>query len=117
VVQGLTEFLPVSSSGHLLLSQYFLEMDQERLGLSFDAAIHTGTVLAVVLFFRGALLAMTRAFPGSLPHPDFADAQVHTAYLILLATVPGALIGFFLKDFFATEVRSPWVVVINRACQ
>ena len=113
VVQGLTEFLPVSSSGHLLLSQYFLGMDQERFGLSFDAAIHTGTLLAVVLFFRGDLLAMARAFLGSLPHPDFADAQVRTAYLILLATVPGALIGFFFEDFFATEVRSPWVVVIN----
>jgi hypothetical protein len=113
VVQGLTEFLPVSSSGHLLLSQYFLGMDQERFGLSFDAAIHTGTLLAVVLFFRGDLLAMARAFLGSLPHPDFADAQVRTAYLILLATGPGALIGFFFEDFFATEVRSPWVVVIN----
>jgi undecaprenyl-diphosphatase len=113
VVQGLTEFLPVSSSGHLLLSQYFLGMDQERFGLSFDAAIHTGTLLAAVLFFRGDLLAMARAFLGSLPHPDFADAQVRTAYLILLATVPGALIGFFFEDFFATEVRSPWVVVIN----
>ena len=88
-------------------------MDQERFGLSFDAAIHTGTLLAVVLFFRGDLLAMARAFLGSLPHPDFADAQVRTAYLILLATVPGALIGFFFEDFFATELRSPWVVVIN----
>ena len=47
VGQGLTEFLPVSSSGHLLLGQYFLGMDQDRFGLSFDAAIHTGTVLAV----------------------------------------------------------------------
>jgi undecaprenyl-diphosphatase len=67
VVQGLTEFLPVSSSGHLLLSQYFLGMDQERFGLSFDAAIHTGTLLAAVLFFRRVLLAMARAFLGSLP--------------------------------------------------
>ena len=48
IVQGLTEFLPVSSSGHLLLGQYFLGLDQERFGLSFDAAIHTGTVLAVI---------------------------------------------------------------------
>ena len=59
VVQGLTEFLPISSSGHLLLGQYFLGMDQERFGLSFDAAIHTGTVLAVVWFFRRDLLCGT----------------------------------------------------------
>jgi undecaprenyl pyrophosphate phosphatase UppP len=88
VVQGLTEFLPVSSSGHLLLSQYFLGMDQERFGLSFDAAIHTGTVLAVVWFFWGDLLAMARAFLRSLPRPDFSDTEVRMAYLILVATVP-----------------------------
>ena len=73
VVQGLTEFLPVSSSGHLLMGQYFLGMNQERFGLSFDAAIHTGTVLAVVWFFRGDLLSMARAFVRSLPRPDFSD--------------------------------------------
>lgn len=113
IVQGLTEFLPVSSSGHLLLSQYFLGMDQERFGLPFDAAIHTGTVLAVVLFFRRDLLSMARAFFGSLPRPDFSDPEVRMAYLILMATVPAGLIGFFFEDFFATEVRSPWVVVFN----
>ncbi|MCA3747673.1 MAG: undecaprenyl-diphosphatase UppP [Rubrobacter sp.] len=113
IVQGLTEFLPVSSSGHLLLGQYFLGMDQERFGLSFDAAIHTGTVLAVVWFFRRDLLAMARAFLRSLPRPDFSDMEVRLAYLVLIATVPAALIGFFFEDFFATAVRSPWVVVFN----
>ena len=113
VVQGLTEFLPVSSSGHLLLGQFFLGMDQERFGLSFDAAIHTGTVLAVVWFFRRDLLAMVRAFLRSLPRPDFSDDEVRLAYLVLVATVPAALIGFLFEDFFATEVRSPWVVVFN----
>ena len=113
VVQGLTEFLPVSSSGHLLLSQHFLGMDKERFGLPFDAAIHTGTVLAVVLFFRRDLLSMARAFFSSLPRPDFSDAEVRMTYLILVATVPAGLIGFFFEDFFATEVRSPWVVVFN----
>ncbi len=113
VVQGLTEFLPVSSSGHLLLSQYFLGMDQERFGLSFDAAIHTGTVLAVVWFFRTDLLSMARAFLRSLPRPDFFDPEVRMAYLVLVGTVPAALIGFFFEDFFATRVRSPWVVVFN----
>jgi undecaprenyl-diphosphatase len=113
IVQGLTEFLPISSSGHLLLGQYFLGMDQERFGLSFDAAIHTGTVLAVVLFFRRDLLAMARAFLRSLPRPDFLDTEVRMAYLVLVGTIPAALIGFLFEDFFATEVRSPWVVVFN----
>ena len=113
VVQGLTEFLPVSSSVHLLLSQYFLGIDPDRFGLSFDAAIHTGTLMAVVLFFRRDLVSMARAFLRSLPRPDFSDAEVRMAYLILIATVPAALIGFFFEDFFATQVRSPWVVIFN----
>ena len=115
IVQGLTEFLPVSSSGHLLLGQYFLGLDQERFGLSFDAAIHTGTVLAVVSFFWRDLLGMARAFLGSLGAPNFSDPQQRMAYLILVATVPAGLIGFFFEDFFKTAVRSPWVVVLNLA--
>jgi undecaprenyl-diphosphatase len=113
IVQGLTEFLPVSSSGHLLLGEYFLGLDQERFGLSFDAAIHTGTVLAVVTFFWRDLLVMLRAFLRSLRGPDFSDPHQRMAYLILVATVPAGLIGFFFEDFFATAVRSPWVVVTN----
>jgi undecaprenyl pyrophosphate phosphatase UppP len=53
IVQGLTEFLPVSSSGHLLLGQYFLGVDQARFGLPFDVALHLGTLVAVVAFFGG----------------------------------------------------------------
>jgi undecaprenyl-diphosphatase len=67
--------LLVSSSGHLLLGQHFLGVDQERFGLSFDASIHTGTVLAVVWFFRRDLLGMGRALARSwswfdLEEPD-----------------------------------------------
>jgi undecaprenyl-diphosphatase len=113
IVQGLTEFLPVSSSGHLLLGQYFLGVDQDRFGLPFDAAIHTGTVLAVVSYFWRDLLRMAQAFLRSLRRPDFADTDQKLAYLVLAATVPAAIIGFFFEDFFATAVRSPWVVVIN----
>ena len=113
VVQGLTEFLPISSSGHLLLAQYFLGLDQERFGLSFDAAIHAGTVLAVVSFFWRDLLGMLHAFLRSLGGPNFSDPQQRMAYLILVATVPAGLIGFFFENFFETAVRSPWVVVTN----
>jgi undecaprenyl-diphosphatase len=95
VVQGLTEFLPVSSSGHLLLGQYFLGLDEDRFGLPFDVALHLGTLVAVVSFFWRDLLRMAGAFVRSLS--------------------PGGwnLIGFFLEDFFETTVRSPWVVVFN----
>ena len=113
VVQGLTEFLPVSSSGHLLLSQYFLGMDQERFGLAFDAAIHTGTVLAVVTYFWRDLLRMARAFLASLPEPNFEDRNQRMAYLILVATIPAGIVGFLFSSFFEQEVRSPWLVAFN----
>lgn len=115
IIQGLTEFLPVSSSGHLLLAQYFLDLDQESFGLAFDAAIHSGTVVAVISFFRRDLAGMLSSFLRSLPKPDPSEPEVRLAYLILVATVPAALVGFLLEGFLATAARSPWVVVFNLA--
>nr|MBA2510770.1 undecaprenyl-diphosphate phosphatase [Rubrobacteraceae bacterium] len=114
VVQGLTEFLPVSSSGHLLLGQYFLGLDQDRFGLSFDVALHMGTLLAVVSYFWRDLLRMALAFFRSFVHRDLTnDADQRMAYLIIASTVPAALIGFLFESFFEETVRSPWVVVFN----
>jgi undecaprenyl-diphosphatase len=114
IVQGLTEFLPVSSSGHLLLGQYFLGLDQARFGLSFDVAMHLGTLVAVVVFFWRDLVRMAFAFLRSLRTRSLpADSDGRLAYLVLASTMPAALIGYFLEDFFETAVRSPWVVVFN----
>lgn len=115
VVQGLTEFLPVSSSGHLLLGQYFLGLSQDRFGLPFDVALHLGTLVAVIAFFWRDLLGMAGAFARSLlpGRRNFADPQQRLAYLILASTIPAALIGFFLESFFENTVRSPWVVAFN----
>jgi undecaprenyl-diphosphatase len=114
VVQGLTEFLPVSSSGHLLLGQYFLGLDPDRFGLPFDVALHMGTLVAVVSYFWRDLLRMALAFFRSFGHRDLAnDADQRMAYLIIASTFPAALIGFLFEGFFEETVRSPWVVVFN----
>ena len=113
IVQGLTEFLPVSSSGHLLLGQYFLGMDQDRFGLTFDAAIHTGTVAAVTSYFWRDLLRMAGAFLRSLRGPNFEERDQRMAYLILVATVPAGIVGLLFQGFFENEVRSPWLVAFN----
>jgi undecaprenyl-diphosphatase len=113
VVQGLTEFLPVSSSGHLLLGQYFLGVDQDRFGLSFDVALHLGTLVAVVAFFWRDLVRLVRAFLRSLRYRNMDDPDQRLAYLVVASTVPAAVIGALLEDFFAGAVRSPWVVVFN----
>jgi undecaprenyl-diphosphatase len=114
VVQGLTEFLPVSSSGHLLLGQYFLGLDQSRFGLSFDVALHMGTLVAVVTYFWRDLVGMALGLFRSFGHRDLAsDPAQRLAYLVIASTVPAALIGFLFEGFFENTVRSPWVVVFN----
>jgi undecaprenyl-diphosphatase len=113
IVQGLTEFLPVSSSGHLLLGQYFLGLDQTKFGLSFDVALHLGTLVAVIVYFFGDLVRMFVAFLGSLRTRSLADPNARLAWLVLASVVPAALIGALFEDFFATAARNPWIVVFN----
>ncbi len=114
VVQGLTEFLPVSSSGHLVLGQYFLGLDPERFGLSFDVALHLGTLVAVVSFFWRDLVRTAYAFVRSLTHGrNLGNPDQRLAYLIVASTVPAALIGFFFEGFIESQTRQPWVVVFN----
>ncbi|OHB33784.1 MAG: UDP-diphosphatase [Desulfuromonadaceae bacterium GWC2_58_13] len=96
LIQGLTEFLPVSSSGHLAIVQHFLPgFDQP--GLLFDVLLHLGTMLAVVLYFRRELGNLL-----SSPFRRDAEAQTHRRLLTLLlaASVPTAIIGLTFKDFF-----------------
>jgi undecaprenyl-diphosphatase len=114
VVQGLTEFLPVSSSGHLLLGQYFLGLDQDRFGLSFDVALHMGTLVAVVSYFWRDLIRIVLAFLRSFGNRDLVnDPDQRLAYLVIASTLPAALIGYLFEGFFEDTIRSPWVVVFN----
>lgn len=117
IVQGVTEFLPVSSSGHLLLGQYFMGLDPDRFGLAFDVALHLGTLLAVVYFFWRDIVRLAFAFLRSLSpeRRNLSNLDQRLAYLILAATVPAAAIGYFLEDFLSTAVRNPWVVVFTLA--
>ncbi|MDX5893912.1 undecaprenyl-diphosphatase UppP [Rubrobacter radiotolerans] len=115
IVQGLTEFLPVSSSGHLLLGQYFLGLDQEKFGLAFDVALHLGTLTAVVVFFWNDLFRMAYAFLRSLTRRRnlTADGDQRLAYLVIASVFPAAIIGFFFEDIISTVLRNPWIVVVN----
>ena len=114
VVQGLTEFLPVSSSGHLLLGQYFLGLDQDRFGLSFDVALHMGTLVAVVAYFWRDLIRMALAFFRSFGHRDLVhDPDQRLAYSRDRLDHSGGLDRVLFEGFFENTVRSPWVVVFN----
>jgi undecaprenyl-diphosphatase len=107
-IQGLTEFLPVSSSAHLILARAFFgwEMPPE-FGLAFDVALHVGTLAAILLFFRAEILAMLRSLPGILA-PD-PDAPARLARMIVIGTVPVVIVGLLFADFVEEVLRTPAV--------
>jgi len=108
VVQGLTEFLPVSSSGHLILARAFFGWDAGRFGLAFDVACHVGTLLAVVAYFRGEIVRLTVAAPGALAGRDGSWERL--GRLIVVGTVPVVFVGLLFADAIETTLRSPAVV-------
>ncbi len=113
LLQGLTEFLPVSSSAHLILPSQLLGWPDQ--GIAFDVAVHFGTLLAVVLYFRQDLLQMTRAWGRSVVTRQ-CDAQGRIAWFILLATIPGGLAGLLLNDVVSTYLRASVVIAISTIC-
>ncbi len=115
LVQGLTEFLPISSSGHLVLTwQAFdaLGMDTARHGpadrLILDVAVHLGTLLAVCGYFRGDVAAMARGVVGLAG--GRRDEGARMAGLVIVATLPVVVAGFALKDRIAEHLRDEVVI-------
>ena len=88
IIQGLTEFLPVSSSGHLILARAFFGWDPGRFGMAFDVACHVGTLLAVVAFFYADIVRLVAAIPGALTGKDGEYEKL--GRLILAGTIPSS---------------------------
>lgn len=112
VVQGLTEFLPISSSAHLILVPVLTDWSDQ--GLTFDVAVHLGSLIAVVVYFRhdlrrmGASVATTLRRGGSGGATDDPDARL--AWWVLLATIPVCVAGFLLHDVISDSMRSPILI-------
>ena len=101
VVQGLTEFLPVSSTAHLLLLADVLKLDPERFGLSFTVALHLGTALAVLLYFARTWIELAL---------DLLRGRWRVPALIVLGTAPAAIAGALFQSPIERELRGPLVV-------
>ena len=99
IVQGLTEFLPVSSSGHLILVPHVFGWPDQ--GLAFDAVMHLGTLGALVAYFRSELLGMLF---GSVPR--------RLAVILVIATIPGALAGLLFGEVIESQLRWPIIIAI-----
>ncbi len=107
VVQGITEFLPISSSGHLILAPYLFGFSDQ--GLAADVAVHLGSLLAVMLFFRQDIIALWQAWWRSIRYRQ-SSGESRLAWSIILATVPVMVCGWLLKDWVASDLRAPWII-------
>lgn len=108
IVQGLTEFWPISSSGHLVLVPRFLGWPDQ--GLAFDVALHFGTLLAVMFYFRREVLAVPSAMLLQLRGRPHSAADARLGWAVALATVPAGIAGLLFQDFVESELRSPLLI-------
>jgi undecaprenyl-diphosphatase len=107
LIQGLTEFLPVSSSAHLILPAQLLGWDDQ--GLAFDVAVHVGTLLAVLWYYRHYLFRMTQGAWQGLQTRQLNE-DLRLGLLLAWATLPAVLCGFLFKDLIADQTRSVAVI-------
>ena len=109
IVQGLTEFLPVSSTAHLTLFPWLLGWKDP--GLTFDVALHAGTLVAVFVYFWRLWLQMLQSVvrPGNPADPKLAGSRQLLLYVIL-GTIPAAIIGWLFEKSIETNLRNPFVI-------
>jgi undecaprenyl-diphosphatase len=116
LVQGATELLPISSSGHLILVpwlsdwQYLKEHDE--FNQTFDVALHLGTLIAVATYFRHDIARLVVAFLRSVRRRRIDGAEERTAWFIAAATVPASLIGAFNENLITEGLGEPWQIAV-----
>jgi undecaprenyl-diphosphatase len=112
IIQGATEFLPISSSGHLVLAPCLLGWDFDpQQAFIFDVLVQWGTILAVIVYFRHDLLALLIAGLRSLRGGQaWQEPRARQAWLILVASIPAAVLGLLLKSIVERTFRSPMAV-------
>ncbi len=110
LLQGLTEFLPISSSAHLILLPIIANWQDQ--GLAFDVAVHVGTLTAVIYYFRRTLRTLTYDWWQSILQRQRVG-ESHLAWAVGFGTIPVGLAGLFLGDFIETALRSPLVIAVT----
>ena len=110
IIQGITEFLPISSSAHLILPETILGWDSQ--GLAFDVAVHVGSLLAVIIYFRDDIINMLIDW-CKYGFTQQQTANSRLAWWVILGTIPAVIIGFTLKDFIEVYARSGEVIAIT----
>ncbi len=111
IIQGVTEFLPISSSAHLILPSQLLGWPDQ--GLTFDVAVHVGSLLAVVIYFRKTLVELTVQCSLAILNKPHQKAISNQGWLIIIGTIPAVIVGFLAEDFIDNYLRSDsWAVLV-----
>jgi undecaprenyl-diphosphatase len=116
LVQGLTEFLPISSSGHLLLVPWLFgwdDFDDASIEKAFDVALHIGTLFAAIAYFRHDLVRYIGAGARGLRRGGRGDPDTRVAWLLLLSTVPAAAVGAVFEDVIDENLGTPTIIAVS----
>jgi undecaprenyl-diphosphatase len=117
IVQGLTEFLPISSSGHLILVPWLQDYDFLRenpeFNKTFDVALHIGTLAAVLSYFRHDLIKIWQAFTRTLHSRSIGRGDERIAWVIIVGTIPAVVVGGLTADFIDRSLGEPWMIAVE----
>jgi undecaprenyl-diphosphatase len=113
LVQGLTEFAPVSSSGHLILVPWLFNwsiVQDPALNKTFDVALHVGTLVGAVTYFRHDIWKYLKAWVASIRTRSMGTTDQKLAWALVIGTIPGALIGGLFEDTITKKLGQPWLI-------
>jgi undecaprenyl-diphosphatase len=117
LVQGATELLPISSSGHLILVPWLQDYEFLRenpdFNKTFDVALHLGTLIGVVVYFRHELWAIVMGFARTVAARAIADTDGRLAWVLIVGTVPAVIVGVFGEDWIDDHLGEPWMIAVQ----
>ncbi|HEV8420912.1 MAG TPA: undecaprenyl-diphosphate phosphatase [Actinomycetota bacterium] len=118
IVQGLTEFAPVSSSGHLILVPWLFHwsiLANESLNKTFDVALHMGTFVGAAVYFWRDIARYLTAWVRSIRRRSVVTVDERLAWFLVIGTIPGAIVGAFFEDIIEEKLGEPWLIAIMLA--
>src|SRR5947207_6542442 len=118
LTQGLTEFAPVSSSGHLIVVPWLFGwsiVNDPVLNKTFDVALHIGTLVGALVYFWRDVVRYLRAFGRSIGNRSLAGTDERLAWALVIGTIPGAIVGAAFEDTITQKLGQPWLIAVMLA--